>query len=434
MKRFGNMEARRDRGRTIIIGLDGVPYGAVKQLTDAGVMKNLANIIGEAVFRQMASSIPEVSSIAWSSVITGKNPGEHGIYGFMDLAPGTYRLFFPNFFNLKAVPFWNADNHERSIIINVPSTYPASELNGVLISGFVALNIDKAVYPPELVPKLTEMGYRIDVDSSKAHQSMDLFLKDLDRTLKTRINSYRYLWDSQKWDTFMLVFTGTDRLFHFLWDAYEDATHRYHEIVLDHFRQIDEAIGEIRDRMNSNDNLILLSDHGFEALENEININYHLRENGFLTLQDGGQLDFSKIDRPTRAFALDPSRIYVNLEGKYPAGSVKPKDKETVTEDLISLFESLEIDGRKVIKRIFRGPEIYHGPYIDQAPDLLLLSNKGLNLRANIRARKLFEKGVFTGKHSQEDAFLIVKGKENEGVVPKAPNVADIASIKDRLK
>lgn len=428
------MAAKKDKPRTIIIGLDGVPYGAIKNLTNMGVMKNLANIIENGVFRQMASSIPEISSIAWSSIITGKNPGEHGIYGFIDLHPGTYRMYFPSFFNLKASPFWNTDSSKKSIIINVPSTYPARELNGVLISGFVALNINKAVYPKDLVPKLMEMDYQIDVDSNKAHKSINLFLKHLDKTLRSRIKAYRYLWNSQEWDTFMLVFTGTDRLFHFLWDAYEDNTHKYHEMVFDHFMQIDEAIGEIRDRMNDSDNLLLLSDHGFEALDEEVNINFYLRENGFLTLMDGKKENIINIASPTKAFALDPSRIYVNLQGKYPAGSVKPEDKNRVIEDIISLFQSLEIDHRKVVKKIFRSQEIYHGPYIDQAPDLVLLSSNGLNLRANIKAKRLFEKGIFTGKHSQADAFLVVKGKENDAIVPKMPNVSDIVAIKEAVQ
>ena len=419
--------------RTIIIGLDGVPYGVIKNLTDTGVMKNLSHVIEDGVFRQMASSIPEISSIAWSSIITGKNPGEHGIFGFMDLAPGTYRLFFPNFFNLKAAPFWNTDSSKKSIIINVPSTYPARELNGVLISGFVALNINKAVYPPALIPKLTEMEYQIDVDSNKAHKSMDLFLNDLDKTLKSRIKAYHYLWNSQEWDTFMLVFTGTDRLFHFLWDAYENTTHKYHETVLDHFRQIDEAIGEIVDSIDDNDTLLFLSDHGFEELNVEVNINFYLKKNGFLALKNGKEENFVNIDSSTKAFALDPSRIYVNLEGKYPAGSVKPEDKERVIEDLVSLFELLEIDGRKVVKKIFRCEEIYYGPYLDYAPDLVLLSNKGLNLRANIKAKQLFDEGIFTGKHSQEDAFLVVKGRYNDDIVPEMPTVADIVAIKNKL-
>ena len=426
------MKTKKNISRTIIIGLDGVPYGVIKNLAKTGIMKNLATIIKDGVFRQMTSSIPEISSIAWSSIITGKNPGEHGIYGFIDLHPGTYRMFFPNFSTLKVPPFWATENG-ISVIINVPSTYPARELNGVLIAGFVALNLEKAVYPAEFVPHLTDIGYQIDVDSGKAHQSMDLFLRDLDRTLKSRIETYRYLWNTQEWQTFMLVFTGTDRLFHFLWNAYEDASHKYHETVLDHFRQIDEVIGEIAERMNDDDHLLLLSDHGFEALTSEINLNFCLKEQGFLAIKDGKEDNIANIDSATIAFALDPSRIYVNLKGKFPEGSVKPQDKERVIDDLISLFQSLEVDGKKVVKNIYRSQEIYHGPYMDQAPDLVLLGNKGLNLRANIKAKQLIDKGIFTGKHSQEDAFLLVKGKQNDSLVPESPNVTDIVTIKNKL-
>jgi predicted AlkP superfamily phosphohydrolase/phosphomutase len=424
---------RKYKKRTIIIGLDGVPYRVIETLTNSGVMANLAYIIQDGVFRKMASSIPEVSSIAWSTIITGKNAGEHGIYGFMDLMPGSYNLHFPNFSNLKALPFWNSNNDEKSIIINVPGTYPAKRLNGILISGFVALNMERAVYPPKLVSKLKNIEYQIDVDTQKAHMSMDLFLKDIERTLHSRINAYRYLWNMEEWDNFMLVFTGTDRLFHFLWDAYENPSHSYHEFILDHFTQIDGAIGEIRGMMGDDDELIILSDHGFEALAYDVNINYFLKKNGFLKLKDVTPKNYTGIDNSTKAFALDPSRIYLNLEAKYPAGSVKPRDKESIITDLISSFDSLKKNGRKVIKQIFRKEEIYHGPYLEQAPDLILLSHHGFNLKANIRAEVLFDKPKFSGMHSQSDAFLVIKGIENDAIVPKNPTVEDIVHIKNKL-
>ncbi|MFQ6052245.1 MAG: alkaline phosphatase family protein [Candidatus Hydrothermarchaeota archaeon] len=272
--------------RLVIIGLDGVPYRFLKDLSGNDIMPNTRSIMESGIFRQMQSSVPEVSSVAWSSIITGKNPGEHGIFGFTDFSKGTYRLSFPSFNDLKATPFWKKDNSRRSVIINVPATYPASELNGVHISGFVALDLERSTYPASLVPKLKELHYRVDVDSSKAHESIDLFLWDLDRTLKARIEAYRYLWDKESWNTFMLVFTGTDRLSHFLWDAYEDESHSYYSAFLNHFRQIDEVIGEISHRLSENDYLMILSDHGFESLDKHVNINYFLQEKGFLTLKD----------------------------------------------------------------------------------------------------------------------------------------------------
>ena len=121
--------------RVIIIGLDGVPYELLRDFSEKGIMPNTGRLISEGTFIKMRSSIPEVSSVAWSSIITGKNHAEHGIFGFTDFPVNTYRLSFPNFSSLKAAPFWESDSKNRYIVINVPSTYPARELNGVLISG-----------------------------------------------------------------------------------------------------------------------------------------------------------------------------------------------------------------------------------------------------------------------------------------------------------
>ncbi len=423
----------KTHGRLVIIGLDGVPYRLLNDLSERGIMPNTQSIIKKGVFRQMTSSLPEVSSVAWSSIITGKNPGEHGIFGFTDFPKGTYRLSFPNFNNLKAPPFWKKYNTQKSIIMNVPSTFPASELNGVHISGFVALDLERATYPPFLVPKLKELDYRVDVDSSKAHKSIDLFLTDLDRTLQARINAYRYLWDSQDWNTFMLVFTGTDRLSHFLWNNYEDSSCKYHSSFLDHFRKIDIAIGEILEKMDDDDYLIMLSDHGFELLDKNININYLLQEEGFLKLKgnsgDTSRRNIADIDYGTEAFALDPARIYINQKDKYPCGSVSIEKVKGVIDKLVDLFDSLKINGEKVIKKVYRKDEIYKGPFINQAPDLVLLGETGFNLKANIKAKTVWEKNIFTGKHTQHDAFLLINDNFGKDVVPNEPSVFDVFHI-----
>lgn len=331
----------RNSNRTIIIGLDGMPYRLIKDLASHDVMPNTKRIIEQGTFRQMESSIPEISSVAWSSVMTGVNPGRHGIFGFTDVPDGTYRLSFPNFNDLKASPFWNHEGNGRSVIVNLPFTYPAPSLNGVLIAGFVALDLKRATHPPSLIPKLNEMDYRIDVDSSTAHKSMDLFLKNLDRTLNARIAAYRYLWDKEDWQTFMLVFTGTDRLGHFLWDAYEDSSHKHHSAFLDHLHKIDEVVGEIAGRIAEDDLLIMLSDHGFESSGAEVQMNFILSQEGFLKV---------------------------------------------------------------------------------------LLSNPGFDLKASLKARRFSQKGIFTGKHTQEDAFLLINSA-SEDIIPPELSVADVVGV-----
>jgi predicted AlkP superfamily phosphohydrolase/phosphomutase len=410
-----------------------MPYGLMDKFAHDGTMPNFGELVDEGVFRQMASSIPEVSSVAWSSVITGTNPGEHGVFGFTDVAPGTYRTTFPNYNNLKVKPFWEREGNGRSVIINVPTTFPAREMNGVHIAGFVALDLERSTYPPSLVPTLQEVDYRVDVDSQKAHETLGFFLRDLEKTLQARIKVYRHLWHEEDWSTFMLVFTGTDRLAHFLWEAYEDEEHEYHEAFLDHFRQIDEVIGEIADNLRGDDILIMLSDHGFERLDKEVYVNYLLQEEGFLTFEDGASPGLKSLASEAKAFALDPGRIYVHSKERYPDGTVEANARETVVDDLIDLFESLEIEGEKVIQRAYRGRELYSGGQVHRAPDLVLLGNSGYNLRGNWKAKQPFGKGVFTGKHSQADAFLLVYGEEARAAVPEGLSVMDIVGIMDQL-
>ena len=419
--------------RVVIIGLDGVPYGLLRDFADKGIMPKTKEIIEKGAFSKMASSIPEISSVAWSSIITGKNPAEHGIFGFTDFPENTYRLSFPNFSQLKTETFWEKDSNNRHIIVNVPSTYPARELNGILISGFVALDLERAVYPDAMVAHLEDMDYRVDVDSAKAHKSLELFLKDLNMTNEARINAYRHLWE-EEWNTFMFVFTGSDRLMHFLWDAYEDENHEFHHDFVNYFKRVDMIIGEIASKMKKDDNLIMLSDHGFERLENDVYVNRILREKGFLNLMEQEKISFSSIDHGTKAFALDPARIYINLEGKYPRGSVPASQKENVIKELEEVFNNFEIEGRKVIQRVYRKEEVYKGSYVDRAPDLVLIGDKGFNLKAAINAERVYSKGIFTGKHTQDDAFLLVDKQRKAGVIPENVNVSDVVSVIEKLK
>ncbi len=417
--------------KTVIIGLDGVPFGMIKDFAATGVMPCTAELISQGIFRVMHSSVPEVSSVAWSSMITGTNPGQHGIFGFIDLSAGSYKMKFPNFNDLKAPPFWDLWDGE-SVIINVPSTYPVKAMNGVLISGFVSIDFKKSVHPKSLIPDLKRLDYRLDVDSQKAHSSMELFLEDLDKTLDARIEAYRHLWDGSNWQTFMLVFTATDRLMHFLWNAYQDTDHKYHNLFLEHFGRIDRVIGEVAGKINDEDLLIIHSDHGFERLDYDVYINYLLMQEGFLQIKDTRNIALDNIDYGTKAFALDPARIYLNRKGRYPRGTVEKADTAEILDRLEKLFSSLTIDGRKVVRDIYRKEQLYAGPCVENAPDMVLVGAEGFNLKANIKADKLSDKGIFSGKHTQDTAFLMIRGLSNTSIVPDIPLISDIRAIVEK--
>ena len=96
--------------RNIILGIDGVPFELMDDLSSKDIMPNFKDLKNRFNFKKLKSSIPHLSSVSWSSIITGKNPGEHGIFGFTDLIENTYSLRFPNFNALKSKPFWHNDS------------------------------------------------------------------------------------------------------------------------------------------------------------------------------------------------------------------------------------------------------------------------------------------------------------------------------------
>ncbi len=407
--------------KTVIVGMDGVPYGLVKDLADNGDMDNISCLISQGNFSKMRAAIPEVSNVNWSSIVTGKNPGEHGIYGFTELIQGTYTVRFPDRRALKASPFWD-ESDKRYVLLNVPAMYPAPQVNGIFVSGFVSLDMDKAVYPKSALELLNKIGYEIDVDSDTAHKSYKLFLDRLFSTLRAREKAYRYFW-KEAWDIFMLVFTGSDRLEHFLWDAYEDPGDEHHMDFVKYYREMDRIVGDIMDKLDEDDDLILISDHGMEGIESNVNVNKILEDNGYLVMDEDRKGRYNNIRDETKAFAMDPGRIYVHHISRFPQGSVK--DGDEVIPELIDLFQELKYDGKRVIKNVHRRDEIYNGSQVHLAPDLVLTPASGFNLKGGVKYEETYEKNIFRGKHTEDDAFILTNGLD----VPEAPTVEDVRKL-----
>ena len=190
----------------------------------------------------MRSSIPTISSVSWSGFMTGTNPGRHGIYGFTDVKRDSYAIYFPNYRHVQGATIWDALGAagKRSIVLNIPNTYPAKDIQGVLVSGFVAVNIERAVTPASVLPLLKSQGYKIDVDYVNANERPDAFFKDLFETLAGRRRTLAYFLREEDWDCFIGVITETDRLHHYFWNQYVDLAAPLHGRFLDFYRRLDD--------------------------------------------------------------------------------------------------------------------------------------------------------------------------------------------------
>ena len=343
--------------------------------------------------------------------MTGTNPGTHGIFGFTDLKPQSYELRFPNFLDVKTETIWDrlGQKNKKSIIINQPSTYPARRINGILISGFVAIELSKAVFPHKLKQTLENIRYEIDIDTFKAREDPDILWQGLDKTLKGRRRAFETLW-REDWDYFECVITGTDRLHHFQWEAFENEHHVYHQKFLDYYNQVDQfvytIISSFRKLAGSDAGLYLLSDHGFTGIEQEVYLNVWLENEGYLGFNPDQPNSLADISSDTAAFAMDPNRIYLHLEDKFPYGCVTKAEKDSLKLEIKHKLENLELQGKKIVQKVFDTEEIYSGPYVSSGPDLIVLSNPGFDMKGSVKKKQIFDRSQLQGMHTWEDAFF----------------------------
>lgn len=402
---------RRKKKRVCVIGLDGVPHDMIVDLARQGVMPTMARLIDSGRLHKMKASLPEISAVSWTNFMTGQNPGTHGIFGFTDFKPDSYEVRFPNFMDLKAPTMWDilGGKGKKSIVINQPSTYPARPINGVLISGFVAIELAKAVYPLTYLATLEKMGYQTDIDTLKSRDNPDFLWSELTRTMAVHEKALNFFWD-ETWDFFEFVITGTDRLHHFLWDAYRDLSHPYHQRFLDYYREADRVVGKIvasfRTAAKSEEGLYILSDHGFTGIVQEVHLNAWLEQNGYLSFNVLEPRGLEDVSARSQAFALDPNRIYLNLQKKFPRGSVEASEIRTLREEIARKLGTLEYDGRKVVRKIFFSEEIYSGPQAAKGPDLIVLGEPGFDMKGSVKKKDIFGRTSLQGMHTWDDAFF----------------------------
>jgi len=410
-----------------ILSIDGVPHGLLGDLMAGGHMPALAGLCERhGRPRMMRSVLPTVSNVAWTCYSTGRNPGKHGIYGFVDRRAGTYELIVPNAANMRGDHIWQvlSNSGKKVFGMNVPGTYPPRAVNGVLIGCFLSPSPAKAAYPPEVGGYLEAMGYRVDSDAQIARRSKTEMLADLDVTLAKRAEAMFHFLPQEAWDFFHVHIMGTDRINHFLLSSYLHGLAGLAEGFEAYYRTIDALVGRLLEAIGPDAPLIVLSDHGFCPIRYEVQLSRYLVETGWTTpLKDvEGPLSFDPA--ATRAYTLIPGRIYVNLRGREAAGCVPAEEYEQVRGQVAGdLMKLRDGEGRPVIKTVLRREEIYwpagfHGPTdrlgqeglappYSAGPDLVAVPHDGYDLKLGLTAPKLFLNTQLEGMHTYHDAVLI---------------------------
>lgn len=425
------------KSKVFVIALDGATFDLIRPWTEQGHLPSLKRLMDGGIHGPLQSTYPPLTGPAWSSFMTGKSPGKHGVLEFFRRQLGTYKQALNSRLDIDGPSLWRllSDAGKKVVVMGLPLSYPPEPVNGSLITGLLTpANSRDFTYPIELLDELeAELGeYRLRHDQKYRQADPYAFISEQYDIVENNTEAALYLMKNKPWDFFMVHFLGTDRIQHEFWHLL-DPTHPQHEpaerqrlgdVILDFFKVVDTHLGRLLAELDEQTVILVMSDHGFGPIHQFINLNVWLLQEGLLSLKRtvGARwryllfrlgVNYSTIGRvilklgfgkqaktmgrarreelQRRLFLslddVDWSRskvysmgnfgqLYINLKGREPEGIVSPGEEyETLLEELTQRLQRLvDPTGKAVIEKIFRRDEVYEGPYAEHAPDLMFFT------------------------------------------------------------
>ena len=454
------------QNKLIVIGLDGGCPELIEKWLSEGKLPNLKKLAEDGCRGVLKSTILPVTPVAWTSFSTGKNPGKHGVFDFMERKEGSYDLQ-PVLVGQSCDSLWEilTQAEKRVIVINVPMTYPPAKVKGIMISGLPALDVRKDfAYPSDILDEIErEVGeYRIHYKVEFTGENHEDFLRDVHFLIERRSQVARYLAENYSWDLLMVHFQATDWVQHFFW-KYADPNHPDHNpfpsiarhAIRDVYMHIDKELGKIVRAWHENVNVIVISDHGFGPLYKVVYLNNYLDKMGLLHFKKGPRyllhklgmtsanfykllvklglgnavprfrhnkqriinlfISFNDINwNRTKAYSFGHNgQIYINVRGREPKGCVKQgaeyeELRERIIRNLKALFDP--DTGAPLFDSIHCKEELYSGVYLEKAPDIIALLTR-YNQEANYYSNELLGEAPnnLSGYH-RLDGFYLLSG------------------------
>jgi predicted AlkP superfamily phosphohydrolase/phosphomutase len=327
-------DARMGR-RVMLVGLDCVPPSLAFERY-APLMPNLTRLRAQGAFARLRSTTPPITVPAWTAMISGRDPGELGLYGFRKRVPGSYALTLADSRDVQVERVWDvlARHDLRSSIIAVPPSSPPFAVHGELVSCFLTPDAEAPhTYPAPLAGALrARFGpYIPDVEvRAAAREGLEEAMVAMTRQ---HFAIARQLWTDRDPDFLMLVEIGPDRLHHAFY-ADLDPTHPLHDpaspylgVGERYYALLDRELGSLIALADADTAILVASDHGARPLRGAFRINEWLQREGLLTLksQAPGPLVATNVDwARTRAWAEGGyyARVFCNVRGREPEGIV----------------------------------------------------------------------------------------------------------------
>jgi len=414
--------------KVVVIGLDGATLDVILPLVRSGRLPNLARIIENGVHGPLRSTIHPITPQAWTSFLTGKKAGKHGIFDFSRRKEDSYDIEFVNASARKAesICAMLSRSGKRVGVIGIPFTFPPEKVNGFMLSGMDSPGEDaRAFYPDSLYSEIKKKfgHYHIHL-ASPVGRSIDQkkFWEDIKTEDRNRTEISEYLMGKYPCDFFMTVYNNTDRVAHQHLDKetlnnIQEGENLNGDLLVKTYENNDAHLGRILSHMDEDTSVIIMSDHGSGPIERVFFLNRWLEKNGYLVYKEkrrdpvkkamgkarflakrflprsaknfiearfGGvrdrvesMLSFSDIDwKKTKAYGFGVyGNIYINLKGREPDGPVEPgSEYEKLCGEISERLEGLcdPDSGERLVDRVYRPGDLYDGSHAQAAPDLLI--------------------------------------------------------------
>lgn len=437
MKAGYKLVDNKDKKRVLIIGLDGATFNIIKPMVAAGRLPAIGKLMAEGSWGELRSTVLPVTPPAWASFMTGKNPGKHGVYGFYANSEGTYNTRMVSGLSIRAKKIWNYMDNEKIGLVEIPMSYPPEPINGYMISGWPTPSDDSIfTHPPELHTEIVrEIGeYMIDKTfSSIPRSNVTNAIKDLYRYTNMRKEAAMYLLRKKgPFNLFVVVFRGTDfvqhEAFKYFDDEYckanPDSAKKYKDLIFQFYEKMDSIVAELVAVMGNDAVTIIMSDHGGGPMKKKFYINRWFQKEGYLsvkgvftkkaielrkkTLNDFlNKIGLSFLNQfvpsylrhlslffprlynkhpsmlinwaHTKAFAnltWTDGMVRINLKDRELYGNVSRKNCEQIKDEIIKKLKAFKDPetGEYVVQEVYKKEEIYNGPFMEDAPDLLILT------------------------------------------------------------
>ncbi len=375
--------------KVAVIGLDcATPQLVFDQFKND--LPNLSRLMEEGSYGELESTHPPITVPAWSSMMSSRDPGELGFYGFRNRKDYSYDGYsLANSRAVKQPLVWDYLGKKglRSILLGVPQTYPPRPIHGEMVTCFLTPSTDSEyTYPPSLKEEIERVsgGYILDVENFRSDDKQAILDQIFEMT-RRRFRVAKHLIAHHPWDFFMMVEMGVDRIHHGFWKYFDKDHPKYQpgnpfeEAIRNYYRFVDREVGEVLSLLDRDCAVLVVSDHGAKKMVGGICFNEWLIEKGYLRLKEipSAPTPFSKVEIDwdhTLAWGDGGyyGRLFLNVRGREPQGQIPPADYEKIRDRLISDIQTIEDPSGKNIGSVALRPEEIYRTTGGVPPDLIV--------------------------------------------------------------